>query len=90
MKNEKGLGDPTAYLAWLARYRRVAADMRALNAELLAFEGKVASRPHRGVVSRFRRRLIRARRDYAKAEEVLGELYGLEAAIGGESGVPVP
>lgn len=62
------------YLEWLDKYHKVLSDMKSLESEVLKFEEKITDTDQKKIIGKFRRNIIRNRKDYAKSDFILNEL----------------
>jgi len=68
------MGDCSGYLEWRDKYQQVMFLMKGLEKTLLIYEEKLRNKQHREAVSRFRREIIRLRREVGKADEILNDM----------------
>jgi len=62
------------YLEWLGDYHYLIVQMKKLEKKLLDFQGGLDDKDHKKALDSHRRKLIRLRKEYAKAENVLNSV----------------
>ena len=71
----KGESTTYEYLDWYTDYTEILAKLKELNKKILAYEGIIDNGEQRDCVDKFRRNLIRLKKELGKSDEILNGVY---------------